>query len=941
MFARKKLWSAGAVLALAAVAIVAWQQGTNSRIASRTYRMGWQADPPFQSQDPGGKPTGLAIDLVREAARRRGIRLEWIQRPEGVEAALLSKTVDLWPFVTVSPARDKLFHTTDPYLETELCLLVPAARSIHRVEDLAHATIGLGSLPINMRWVQGALPEAHVVQLPDNREVINQVCLGRTDAAFLEEFSAVDTLLLGGACAGTPLRWIPVPNKRSRLGVGATFESSAAADAIRDEIGVMAAQGKLDAMLGNRGFLSGIHLENVETLLNARRRELRLQLGIAMFAVLFVLSLWQMLRIRKERNRTRMAERAHRETEQKLRLMANNLTEMVLAYDMTRKLIFANPAVESLSGYSVADLRENGLTTWAHPDDRPRAAELWDRLFQGQSFGEVEYRLIARNGATKWVLATWGPILDEAGRQVGVQGCERDITERKLAEVSLRESERRFRGLLENVQMAAIIVDREGCLTFCNDYFLKITGWMRDEVIGHALTEILTPEDGVRVGGIIQSFSEQTPQHWTATPGILTKKGEVRWFQSNALLLYDTDGLIVGAANLAVDITDHRVLQEQYLQAQKMEGLGRLAGGVAHDFNNLLTVINGYSDIIYRKLEPGDPLRVKVDQIGKAGARAADLTQQLLAFSRKQLTQPRPLDLNTLLRDSLGMWHRLLGENVELVMHLEPALGHVMADAGQMHQVVMNLVVNARDAMPEGGKLSIATRNVHVDPAGRSLHPEAPSGPCVLMAVSDNGAGMDSATMKHIFDPFFTTKPAGEGTGLGLATVYGIVRQSHGWIEVESEPGAGTVFNVYLPRIASELPVPEEEPDLPRDRRCRETILLVEDQEDVRQFAADVLEECGYRVLSTSNGPDALALVQGHPQPIELLVTDVILPGMNGPELADRLTTLHVGMRVLFTSGYTGDVSQLRTVLDRGLAYLQKPYSPPDIAAKVREILDQ
>jgi PAS domain S-box-containing protein len=922
-------WRAAALFTLAIVACVVWQVD-RTRVAQRVYRIGWQVDPPFQSADTDGKETGLAVDLVREAARRRGIQLQWIQRPDGAESALLSKAVDLWPFVTQSPEREHLFHITDAYLETELCLLVSAASRYHRVEDLATARIGLDSLPINSRWVHLTLPNAKLVPMSGNHEVVSQVCLGQTDAAFLEEYTAVDALLLGGACAGNPLRWIAIPGKRSHLGVGSTFESRAAADAIRAEIGGMAADGKLDA-LGQWGYLSGLHLESVEALLNASRREMRLKLGIALFAISLVITLWQTLRIRRERNRTRSAERAHRETEQKLRLMANNLTEMVLAYDMNRRLLFANPAAEALCGYSVEEL-QTGFIDWVHPDDRGRTREMWESLFHGAAY-DFEYRMITKSGVVKWVAATWGSILDETGRQVGVQGTERDITERKRAEQSLTESERRFRGLLENVQMAAIMVDAHGILTFCNDYFLQATGWGREEAIGRRITDFLIAEDAARVSRILENFEGDVIPNWTATPGILTKSGKVRWFQSNAQVLYDTQGKAIGAANLAVDITEHRALQEQYLQAQKMEGLGRLAGGVAHDFNNLLTVINGYSEMIFRKLEEADPLRPKIDEVRKAGARAADLTQQLLAFSRKQVTLPKALDLNQIVSDSESMWKRLLGENVELVTRLDSTAGKVMADPGQMHQVLMNLVVNARDAMPDGGQVAIETGNIDAATGGLSGH-------YVFLSVSDTGVGIDPATRQHIFDPFFTTKGPGEGTGLGLATVHGIVKQSQGWIEVESEPGFGSTFKIYLPRIAADAPGGEEPPAVRATPRCSETILLVEDQDDVRRFAIDVLEECGYRVLGTSSGPEALALAADYREPIELLVTDVVLPGMNGCDLADRLAAGRQAMRVLFTSGYTGEVPTLRGVLDRGLAYIPKPYSPGGFATKVREVLD-
>jgi two-component system cell cycle sensor histidine kinase/response regulator CckA len=937
-FRRKVIWIAAALL-LALLTPLVWQSINTACITSRVYRIGWEIDPPFQTASTNGQPSGLAIDLVREAARRRGIRLEWVARPAGSEASLLGKSADLWPFITLTPERVKLFHISDPFLETELSILVPEASRFKRVSDLAQATVSFHDMPIDFHWIHAALPDARQVPMPSTRDAVNQVCLGHSDAVFLEEYNAIETLLSGGSCANVPLRWINVPGK-SRLGVGATFESAAAADAIREEIGAMAADGTLEGAIGQWGYMSGLHLQSVQELLNASRRETRLKLGIGCIAFLLALTLWQSLRIHRERERSLRAERSQRGTEGRLRLMAHNLTQMVLAYDMDRKLTYANPAAQNLVGYSPEELAGDSID-WTHPDDRARMHALWDGLYRGQSFREVEYRLTAKDGTVKWANATWGPILDESGRQVGVQGSERDITERKMAEEALRESERRFRGLLENVHLSALIIDLEGRLTFCNDYILNATGWTRDELIGHSVIEFMVPDDRARVERLVEALRTDTaPSHWNAEPGIVTKNGKVRRFQAYSLVLRDTQGKPVGVANIGADITDHRALQEQYLQAQKMEGLGRLAGGVAHDFNNLLTVINGYSEIIFRKLKDDDPLRSSADQIRKAGARAADLTRQLLTFSRKQVSQPKPLDLNLVVSDSVAMWERLLGKEIELITRLSPTLGQVMADAGQIHQVLMNLVVNARDAMAKGGTLVIETSHFEVDSAYVAANPEAAKGPHVLLAVSDTGVGMDEETRRRIFEPFFTTKPMGEGSGLGLATVFGIVKQSHGWIDVYSEPGMGSVLKVYLPLIQSEESAADPPSPASGGAPCSETILLVEDQEEVRSLAKNVLEDCGYRVLAAASASEALESAEAYSGAIHLLLTDVVLPGMSSRELAGRLIVLRPQIRVLFTSGYTHEAAALRTILDHGTAFLPKPYLPEAMAAKVRELLD-
>jgi CheY-like chemotaxis protein len=360
---------------------------------------------------------------------------------------------------------------------------------------------------------------------------------------------------------------------------------------------------------------------------------------------------------------------------------------------------------------------------------------------------------------------------------------------------------------------------------------------------------------------------------------------------------------------------------------------------VAHDFNNLLTVINGYADFITARLDPQDPLRSSADEIRKAGERAASLTQQLLALSRKQIIEPKPLNLNTTIRDSHQMLQRLIGEDIELTTKLDPSLGHVMADPHQVHQILMNLVVNARDAMPDGGKLDISTMNVEVSDDKAALQPNAKPGRHVMIQVTDSGSGMDEKTRFHIFEPFFTTKEPGKGTGLGLSTVYAIVRQSRGWIDVFSRPGAGTSFKLYFPQIEW----------TPTETQCTvtnavglhgtETILVVEDQDAVRRVTKSILKVHGYQILEAANGEEATDIAHRHSGEIHLLLTDVVLPGINGKDLSERLKAMRPSLKVLFTSGFTADVIGHRGVLDRGVAYIPKPFTPNGLASMVRKLL--
>jgi nitrogen-specific signal transduction histidine kinase/ActR/RegA family two-component response regulator len=398
---------------------------------------------------------------------------------------------------------------------------------------------------------------------------------------------------------------------------------------------------------------------------------------------------------------------------------------------------------------------------------------------------------------------------------------------------------------------------------------------------------------------------------------------------------------LAGAVLVFRDITEHKRVEERLRASQKMEAVGRLAGGVAHDFNNLLMVMRGYGELMLNQLDANDPLRRNAEEIQKAAERATALTQQLLAFSRKQVLQPKVLDLNTVVTEVEKMLRRLIGEDIELATTLDPALGPVKADPGQIEQIILNLAVNARDAMPQGGRLTLKTANVTLDQAYVRQHMGATLGPYVLLAVSDTGVGMDAETQSHIFEPFFTTKGAGKGTGLGLSTVYGIVKQSGGTIWVESAPGRGTTFEIYLPLVEEAAASGELHPALPAPTPGgSETILVVEDEMSVRKLAAEFLGSNGYRVLEAQDGGEALQVCEEHRAPIHLLMTDVVMPGMSGRELAVRLVGARPEMKVIYVSGYTDDAIVQHGVREEGTVFLQKPFSLETLAHTVREVLD-
>lgn len=510
--------------------------------------------------------------------------------------------------------------------------------------------------------------------------------------------------------------------------------------------------------------------------------------------------------------------------------------------------------------------------------------------------------------------------------------------ERKLAEEAITEREASFRFLFANHPQPMWVYDLE-TLAFLeiNDAAIACYGYSRNEFLQMRITDIGLGEDGSKRLKYTQKNQSglQLSGQWRHR----LKSGQIIDVEitSHVLKFAGRNAALV----VAQDITERKRLEEQLHQSQKMEAIGRLAGGIAHDLNNILMVIIGYGELLLdRYRDELDPLHKELEQIRKAGERAAALTQQLLIFSRKQVLQPQILGLNLVVADMVKMLQRVIGEDIDLNIALEPALGHVEADPSQIEQVILNLVVNARAAMPQGGKLTIETANVELDETYAHWHAGVKPGPYVMLAVSDTGCGMDAETKAHLFEPFFTTKAQGQGTGLGLATVYGIVKQSGGDIWVYSELGQGATFKVYLPQV-------EEPEGQPRPNPIRavlpqgwETILLVEDEKDVRELIRTLLQSSGYNVLEAANGGEALLICEKYSGPIHLLITDVVMPHMSGHELVERLALLRPGLRALYMSGYTDEAVVHHGMLEPGLFFIQKPFTPADLGRKVRNILD-
>jgi PAS domain S-box-containing protein len=646
------------------------------------------------------------------------------------------------------------------------------------------------------------------------------------------------------------------------------------------------------------------------------------------------------LDLRRARTEQARAEEARRQGEERFRALIEHGADAVALIAPDGTLLFASHSIERLLGFAPVELVGHPGFERVHPDDAPRLhAALRDTLASPGTPASLELRWRHKDGSWRHIDAVAVDRLAEPAVGAIVVNF-RDVSERRKAEAALRESEERYRTLVEGVRDIIFALSPEGTIASLNPAFETITGLRREEWVGQPFERLVHPEDlplalellGRVVRGELRPASQFR---------VRTAKGDYRVGEFSATPQLH-EGRLVGILGIGRDVTERVQLEQQLRQAQKMEAVGRLAGGIAHDFNNILTAITGYADLLLEDLGATDPRRQDADEIHKAADRAAGLTRQLLAFSRQQVLQPTVLEVNKLVSDLEKMLRRLLGEDVELGTRLAPTTGRVKADPGQLEQVIMNLAVNARDAMPNGGKLTLETGNVDLDEAYAADHYPARAGPFVMLAVSDTGIGMSEETQVHMFEPFFTTKEKGKGTGLGLATVYGIIKQSGGFIWVYSEVGHGTTFKLYLPRVEELAERPSQPAQAPaRAARGTETVLVVEDEAPVRSVARQVLERHGYTVLEAPSAEAALDIVTRYSGTIHLLLTDVVMPGLNGRELANRLAGLRPDAKVIFMSGYTDDAVTRHGVLEPGSAYVQKPFTPDAIARKVREVLDR
>jgi PAS domain S-box-containing protein len=635
------------------------------------------------------------------------------------------------------------------------------------------------------------------------------------------------------------------------------------------------------------------------------------------------------------------AESALKESEERFRSLVENANDIIYALSPEGVFTYISPNWQTFMGEPAEAAVGRSFEPYVHPDDVHLCRDFLQTVLRtGETQTSVEYRALHRNGEVTWHMSKGAPLRDDDGKIAGYIGIARDVTERKRMVDALRESEARYRSLTENFPDGALFLfDEEFRYLAANGKAFARAGLTSDEVVGKTVAEVF-PEH----------WNFFRPYHEATLRGEETRY-EVEYmgrvYSNQCLPVVDEDGGIRQGIVVTRDITDalrtaaeKERLEDQFHQAQKMESIGRLAGGVAHDFNNLLAPILGYGEMVLEDFSPEDARRASVEAMVQAALRARDLVRQLLAFSRKQVLEVKPVDLNGVLTRFEKLLRRAIREDVAVDIRAAASLPLVEADVGQLEQVIMNLAVNAQDAMAGGGLLTIETAAAELDEADAAPHEDVAPGPFVVLTVSDTGCGMDAETRNLIFEPFFTTKEKEKGTGLGLATVYGIVRQHGGLIRIHSEPEKGATFRVYLPAYqGNERPAPPP-PAAAGDLTGTETILLVEDNAGVREMTRAVLERQGYGVFDAENGRAALTLLDRRESPVHLLLIDVVLPDMSGKALFDRISKRYPGLKVIFMSGYDDQVIAPTGVLEEGICLIQKPFSVKLLAAKVREVLD-
>lgn len=920
-----------------------WHQSEEHRRLRGPFRIGWERAAPEQLMGSKGQPTGAIVELVREAARRKGIALQWVESPESSEGALLSGRVDLWPLMTITEERKQYLHFSAPYIDSVLALWVLPGSALKSVSRLQRSTIAHLGIPVNTVLLRGYLPHAVGLPTEDPRAAIESLCRGEAAAAMLEQDEIVHELIRGGrACGNQGLEMIDLPGAKIHLAIASTKRAADVADAIRDQIDSMVEEGFVDRLFEMWGYVSGRTSAAVELLIEARRRE---RIGFATTLLLcgfLGLAVFQTSRYGRQVQRAKIAEELQRQSYSEL-LETQRIAGLgVWSCDLGTGTSHWSDELYRMAGL---DPGENGLpyeerSKVFSPESAKKLQAAIAAAAQDGTQYQLELEMRRPDGSSSWVTVRGEAVRNHDGEIVGLRGTAFDITERKRILETLAETEGRLKLVLEAAKLGTYEWNVETGDLIWSQQTERIFGVAPNTFGGTYpdFAKAVYPEDLAKLEELVGQ-ARNSGCTYSQEFRIILPDGSQRWIFSRGAFMGPDRGESLRMYGVALDITGPKLLEQQLQQAQRMESVGRLAGGVAHDFNNMLTVILGYAEQAKNEVVVYSGLWKKLTEIEKAASRSRDITQKLLGFSRQQVIEPVPLDLNELIGDLLEPLARLIGDDIELSFEPGCGLWPVEIDPSQVNQILLNLAVNARDAMPEGGRITVKTSNISLAPGRSSIHSGLDPGEYVMFSFTDTGIGMSEETKAHIFEPFFTTKGAGQGTGLGLATVYGIVTQNKGFVDVRTKPREGSSFDIYLPRMAGDSAPCEVDREPTSDTKCEGTILVVEDNELVRDLVSSSLQQFGYRVLIAEGPEEALVLMKREGHNIDGMLSDVVMPGMNGLELRDRVLMMNPEIRVLFMSGYASNVIPDGSYAQQGLQFIQKPFTIQELTDRMREVM--
>ena len=908
-------------------------------VESRIVKVGSDEHFPVLFQDKNGVAQGLYVDLLTEIGNKENIRFEYVFGTwDNTLNLIKSGKIGLLPGVGYTEERSQYMdYCKIPLLTVWGELYVLQSSEIKSLLDISGKKIGVIKSDINAKNFLELTKKFHIK------------CDFVELAGYEDVFKAVKTKAVDAGVVGVTFG----ASKQGEYGLrstGVVFNPY--------DLYITTTKGEnQDLILILDKYLSEWKNQDISALSNAKQKWIYGSVGtvavvpdwmINVFILLGFMIVVAAAFIMLLKLQVKRTTKALRESEGKYRELVENANSIILRVDNTGTITFFNEYASHFLGFSKDEIiGQKAVGTIISSTDstgKDLAQMVLDLTVHPEQYKNNENENMRKDGTRVWVAWTNKPILNDQGRCVELLCIGNDITERKQAEEALRESEKRYRLIFNNSPLGVMHFDANGIIVDFNDNFAQIMGGAREKIIGfNMLTKLRDQAMLTAVKDALDGrLGHYEGDYVSITAGKTTRMRAIYQRITTA------DGKFLGAVGLFEDIGERKQAEEekaalegQLQQAQKMESVGRLAGGVAHDFNNMLGVIIGHAEIAMDKAATGRPLVTDLEEIRNAAQRSADLTRQLLAFARKQVASPKVLDMNEAVEGMLKMLQRLIGEDVNLAWQPGVNLWPVKVDPSQIDQILANLCVNARDAIVGVGKLTIETGNISFDEEYCANHAGFVPGEFALLVVSDDGCGMDKETIAKIFEPFFTTKVLGKGTGLGLATVYGIVKQNNGFINVYSEPGQGTTFKIYLPRqVGKKTGQLRKEVTPAPVLRGQETILLVEDEPTLLELSKLLLETQGYRVLPAGTPGEALRLAEEFTGKIHLLMTDVVMPEMNGRELAQKMLALYPHLQCLFTSGYTANVIAHHGVLDENVHFIQKPFSRKDLAIKVREALE-